>query len=88
MTNTNTSAKRIYVSQLAAQLEPSLLPSRKKRHFGRVHFQAIALVIGWFALLLAALWSELAVVTAVESTISRTAWQHNSTPRHNAKPFR
>ena len=88
MTNTNTSAERICVSPLAAQTERSLLSARKKRHSGRGHFLAVALVIGWLVLLLAALWSEIAVVIAVETVISRAAWQHNSTPRHDVKPFR
>jgi hypothetical protein len=88
MTNTNTSTKRIYVPLLAAQLEHSVLSARKKRHSGRVRFLAIALVIGWFALLAAALWSEMAVVIAVESALSRGAWQHNSAPGRDVRPFR
>ena len=61
---------------------------RRRRRLGRVQIQAIALVIGWFSLLLVALWSEIAVVGAVQRAIKRATFLHSSPPGHDGKPFR
>jgi hypothetical protein len=87
MTATN-SAKRIYLPPLSTLPEHSLLLDRRRRRFGRVQIQAIALVIGWFSLLLVALWSEIAVVGAVQRAIKRATFLHSSPPGHDVKPFR
>ena len=88
VTDTNTSARRIYAAPLATRPEPSLLRAKKKRRLGRVHFQAIALVIGWFGLLSVALWSEIAVVAAVQRALNRATFLHRSAPGRGVKPFR
>lgn len=88
MTVSNTSAKRIYAGPVATRHEPSLLRARKKRRLGRVHFQAMALLIAWFGLLFVALWSEIAVVAAVQRAVNGAAFLHHSAPRHDVKPFR
>lgn len=53
-----------------------------------MHFQAIALVIGWVGLLLVALWSEIAVVAAVQRAIDKATFLQRSAPRLDVKPFR
>jgi hypothetical protein len=86
--DTDTGAKRTYVLPLTTRPGLLLFPARGKKHLGRVHFQAIALVIVWFALLLTALWSEIAVVTAMQRVINRTTFLHHSPRGHDGKPFR
>lgn len=88
MTATNNSAMRIYLPPSATRPGVSLLPVRKKRRLGRVHFRAIALVSGWFAVLFVALWSEMAVVAAVQKAMNRATFLHQSPPGHDVKPFR
>ena len=87
MTATNNAAKRIYIQPLAAQRGPSVVLAEGTKRF-RCQLQAIVLVIGWFALLLVALWSEMAVVAAVQKVIERATFLHSSPPGHDVKPFR
>ena len=88
MMATNNSAKRIYVPPFAARPEPSLFLVRRRRRLGRIHCLAVVLVVGWFALLLVALSSEMAVVAAVQNAVNRATFLHNSPPGHDGKPFR
>ena len=88
MTATNNCAKRIYLPPLATRPEPFLLLVRKRRCLVRVRCRTVALVIGWFALLFVALWSELAAVAALQKAMSRATFLHNSPPGHDVKPFR
>ena len=85
---TNNSEKRMYVLPFVTRPEPSLFLDRRRRCLGRVHFRAVALVIGWFALLFVALWSEVAGVAALQRAMNQAAFLHNSPPGHDVKPFR
>ena len=88
MTTNNNSAVRDYVPPSATRAEPSLLLVRTIGRFGRVHFRAITLVIGWFALLFVGLWSEMAAVAALQRAMNRATFLHNSPLGHDVKPFR
>ena len=53
-----------------------------------VHFRAVALVIGWFALLFVALWSEIAGVAALQRAMKQATFLHNSPPGRDVESFR